>query len=239
MFSGATDNSLPRMNRPSVDPDEPSMPQPPSIQTERRRFADFYGPGQHWEALRHPNSHPQSHHQYPENDSPVTGRHAGATEEENNNNNERAHLQHRLQQRHQHHHHPSPVPSFPNHIGQSPFPSSSPPPSSQDLRKFSAKINLICCVFRPSQHEWRTTCVSFDRLKDNDRDVWREIRRAYRERLQGWWRRVFLFRRLGRVVVIEVRFGLLFLASLSPFHWEGMRMRRRRPCGSGGCGFVA
>lgn len=74
----------------------------------------------------------------------------------------------------------------------------------QSYEKFSAKMNLICCVFDPTTHDWKTTPVAFDRLRDNDRDVWFELRRAYRDRLQMRWRRIFLFKRLSHIVPIEV-----------------------------------
>ena len=38
--------------------------------------------------------------------------------------------------------------------------------------KFSANVNLLCCVFHPTKHRWSTAPVCFDRIKDNDRDVW-------------------------------------------------------------------
>lgn len=72
------------------------------------------------------------------------------------------------------------------------------------LKKFSAKIHLVLSVCDPTSHEWRTAPVSFDQFKDTDRDVWWEIRRAYRDELQKEWRRWIFFRKLKYIVPIEV-----------------------------------
>ncbi|KAL9056767.1 MAG: hypothetical protein Q9162_002738 [Coniocarpon cinnabarinum] len=69
--------------------------------------------------------------------------------------------------------------------------------------KFSAKIHLVLSVCDPTSHEWRTAPVSFDQFKDNDQDVWWEIRRAYRDELQKEWRRWLFFRKLKYIVPIE------------------------------------
>lgn len=70
--------------------------------------------------------------------------------------------------------------------------------------KFSAKVNLLCCVFHPTQHRWSTAPVCFDRVKHDDCDVWYLIRDVYRGRLQPAWRRWLGFKKLVAIVPIVV-----------------------------------
>lgn len=73
-------------------------------------------------------------------------------------------------------------------------------------REKSSKVDLLLCVFHgPSSHTWRTAPFSFDRRRTDDREIWEDIRRIYREELQKSWRRIFLFTRLKYIVPIEVR----------------------------------
>lgn len=72
------------------------------------------------------------------------------------------------------------------------------------IERFSADVHLVLSVCDPSTHEWRTAPVTFDQFKNDDREVWWEIRRAYRQDLQKSWRRWLFFRKLKYIVPIEV-----------------------------------
>ncbi|CAD6587525.1 MAG: hypothetical protein ASARMPRED_003171 [Alectoria sarmentosa] len=50
-----------------------------------------------------------------------------------------------------------------------------------------SKVELQLCVFHGApSHRWRTAPFTFDRRRDDDRDLWEEIRHIYRDELQGY-----------------------------------------------------
>ena len=68
-----------------------------------------------------------------------------------------------------------------------------------------SKVELQLCVFHGApSHRWRTAPFTFDRRRDDDRDLWEEIRHIYRDELQGVWRRIFGFKKLKHIIPIEV-----------------------------------
>ena len=72
-------------------------------------------------------------------------------------------------------------------------------------REKPSKIDLQLCVFHSSSgHDWHTAPLSFDRRRIDDRELWEDIRRTYRDELQMAWRRIFLFTRVKHIVPIEV-----------------------------------
>lgn len=68
-----------------------------------------------------------------------------------------------------------------------------------------SKVELQLCVFHGApSHRWRTAPFTFDRRRDDDRELWEEIRHIYRDELQGIWRRIFGFKKLKHIIPIEV-----------------------------------
>ncbi|KAI9808473.1 MAG: hypothetical protein M1827_007226 [Pycnora praestabilis] len=71
-------------------------------------------------------------------------------------------------------------------------------------REKSSKVDLLLCVFHGApSHSWRTAPFSFDRRKTDDKEIWEDLRRIYRDDLQKPWRRLFLFKKLKHIVPIE------------------------------------
>ena len=69
-----------------------------------------------------------------------------------------------------------------------------------------SKVELQLCVFHGApSHRWRTAPFTFDRRRDDDRELWEEIRRVYRDELQGVWRRILGFKKLKHIIPIEVQ----------------------------------
>lgn len=69
-----------------------------------------------------------------------------------------------------------------------------------------SKVELQLCVFHGApSHHWRTAPFIFDRRRDDDKELWEEIRHVYRDELQGVWRRIFGFKKLKQIIPIEVR----------------------------------
>ena len=72
-----------------------------------------------------------------------------------------------------------------------------------------SKVELQLCVFHGApSHRWRTAPFVFDRRRDDDRELWEEIRRVYRDELQGVWRRIYGFKKLKKIIPIEVQKSL-------------------------------
>ena len=68
----------------------------------------------------------------------------------------------------------------------------------------SNKVKLQFCVFHGSgTHCWRNVDFTFDR-RDEDRELWEDIRQVYRNELQGVWRRIYGFRKLKKIIPVEV-----------------------------------
>ncbi len=77
-------------------------------------------------------------------------------------------------------------------------------------KPLSSKVELKFCVFNGTpSHCWRLTTFTFDRRRDDDRELWEEIRQVYRDELQGFWRRLYGFRKLKKIIPVEVRYLLL------------------------------
>jgi len=77
--------------------------------------------------------------------------------------------------------------------------------SAEKQPSHSTNVTLTLAVYHGSRnHSWRTTPVTFDRARATDRQLWSDIRNAYRTELQREWRRVFQFTRLKHIVPIEV-----------------------------------
>ena len=73
-------------------------------------------------------------------------------------------------------------------------------------REKSNKVDLLLCVFHGApSHRWRTAPFTFDRRRADDRELWEDIRDIYRNELQGFWRRVLGFKKLKKIIPIEVR----------------------------------
>lgn len=69
----------------------------------------------------------------------------------------------------------------------------------------SSKIDLQLCVFHGApSHRWRTAPFVFDRRRDDDRELWEELRHIYRDELQGVWRRIYSFKKLKKISPVEV-----------------------------------
>lgn len=72
-----------------------------------------------------------------------------------------------------------------------------------------SKVELQLCVFHGApSHRWRTAPFVFDRRRDDDRELWEDIRHIYRDELQGFWRRILGFKKLKHIIPIEVRIPL-------------------------------
>ena len=68
-----------------------------------------------------------------------------------------------------------------------------------------SKVELQLCVFHGApSHRWRTAPFVFDRRRDDDREIWEDIRHVYRDELQGIWRRILGFKKLKHIIPIEV-----------------------------------
>ena len=72
-------------------------------------------------------------------------------------------------------------------------------------REKLSKIDLRLCVFdKTSGHSWRTASLNFDRRRTDDRELWEDLRRTYREELQGFRRRFLGFKRVKSIVPTTV-----------------------------------
>ena len=68
-----------------------------------------------------------------------------------------------------------------------------------------SKVELQICVFHGApSHRWRTAPFVFDRRRDDDRELWEEIRHVYRDELQGFWRRILGFKKLKKIIPVQV-----------------------------------
>lgn len=74
-------------------------------------------------------------------------------------------------------------------------------------RRGRLEITLRLCIFDQSSHGWRTSTLTFDAYKTNDREIWHDIRSIYRNELQGIWRRIFGFSKLKSILPIEVLYS--------------------------------
>lgn len=91
-----------------------------------------------------------------------------------------------------------------------------------------SKVELKLCVFHGApSHRWRTAPFVFDRRKDDDKELWKDIRRIYRDELQGIWRRIFGFRKLKHIIPIEVWIPLHDGTSWTLPHSVGSQSTRR------------
>ena len=87
-----------------------------------------------------------------------------------------------------------------------------------------SKVELQMCVFHGApSHRWRTAPFVFDRRRDDDRELWEEIRHIYRDELQGFWRRVLGFKKLKKIIPIQVPTPLFALYSNSTLFWYGAK----------------
>ena len=86
-----------------------------------------------------------------------------------------------------------------------------------------SRVELQLCVFHGApSHRWRTAPLIFDRRRDDDRELWEEIRHVYRDELQGIWRRIYGFKKLKTIIPIEVQNSLhCSLLSMRPWMWCG------------------
>ncbi|KAA6410303.1 MAG: hypothetical protein FRX48_05724 [Lasallia pustulata] len=69
-----------------------------------------------------------------------------------------------------------------------------------DQPRKGTRVTLILCVFHNSSHIWERTTIKFDPNRTNDRELWKDIRDAYRADLEKPWRRILGFRRVKSVV---------------------------------------
>ena len=71
--------------------------------------------------------------------------------------------------------------------------------------KISSKVDFLLSVLDgASSHRWRTARFSFDMRRTDDRELWEDIRQVYLHQLQKAWRRIFMFKKLKRIVPVEV-----------------------------------
>ena len=90
-----------------------------------------------------------------------------------------------------------------------------------------SKVELQMCVFHGApSHRWRTAPFVFDRRRDDDRELWEEIRHVYRDELQGVWRRILGFKKLKKIIPIQVP-PLVCHVSNSTLSWCGAKERER------------
>ncbi|MCJ1304195.1 hypothetical protein MMC08_007007 [Hypocenomyce scalaris] len=67
-----------------------------------------------------------------------------------------------------------------------------------------SKVDLLLCVSEGApSHSWRTAPLTFDRKRADDRELWEDIQRIYRDELQGPWRRIFGFKKLKHILPVE------------------------------------
>ncbi|KAI9719014.1 MAG: hypothetical protein M1828_006390 [Chrysothrix sp. TS-e1954] len=78
-----------------------------------------------------------------------------------------------------------------------------PPEKSTPPRRVTNKEVLVLSVFHSPVRGWRTEPVTFDPRHTTDQELWEDIRAAFRDDLEKWWRRVFLFKKLRYIVPIE------------------------------------
>ena len=72
-------------------------------------------------------------------------------------------------------------------------------------KQLPSKVELQICVFHGApSHRWRTAPFVFDRRRDDDRELWEEIRHVYRDELQGVWRRILGFKKLKKIIPVQV-----------------------------------
>ena len=91
-----------------------------------------------------------------------------------------------------------------------------------------SKIELQFCVFHGApSHRWRTAPFIFDRRRDDDRELWEEIRNVYRDELQGIWRRILGFRKLKHIIPVEVPTPCLPSTPNSTLRWCGAKEKER------------
>ena len=68
-----------------------------------------------------------------------------------------------------------------------------------------SRVDLLLCVSEGApSHSWRTAPLTFDRKRADDRELWEDIQRIYRDELQGPWRRIFGFKKLKHILPVEV-----------------------------------
>jgi hypothetical protein len=65
-------------------------------------------------------------------------------------------------------------------------------------------VTLTLCVFHTTSHKWSTEPFRFDPNRTNDRELWMDIRSAFRVDLQKPWRRIFGFKKVKSIVPIAV-----------------------------------
>ena len=91
-----------------------------------------------------------------------------------------------------------------------------------------SKVELQMCVFHGApSHRWRTAPFVFDRRRDDDRELWEEIRHVYRDELQGVWRRILGFKKLKKIIPIQVPTPLFAMYSSSTPRWCGAKDNER------------
>ncbi|SLM35434.1 hypothetical protein LPUS_04715 [Lasallia pustulata] len=87
----------------------------------------------------------------------------------------------------------------------------SPPPKRSSKRRQSrreaydqprkgSRVTLILCVFHNTSHTWERATIKFDPNRTNDRELWKDIRDAFRADLEKPWRRILGFRKVKSVV---------------------------------------
>lgn len=67
-----------------------------------------------------------------------------------------------------------------------------------------SEVTLTLCVFHTTSHKWSTEPFRFDPNRTNDRELWMDIRTAFRTDLQKPWRRIFGFKKVKSIVPIAV-----------------------------------
>ena len=82
-----------------------------------------------------------------------------------------------------------------------------PPEKSSAPRRLPNKETLILSVFHSPTRGWRTAPVTFDPRHTTDQELWEDIRATFRDDLEKWWRRAFLFKKLRYIVPIEVSYA--------------------------------
>ena len=97
----------------------------------------------------------------------------------------------------------------------------SPPPKRSSKRRQSrreaydqprkgSRVTLILCVFHNTSHTWERATIKFDPNRTNDRELWKDIRDAFRADLEKPWRRILGFRKVKSVVPCTVCLSISF-----------------------------
>lgn len=72
----------------------------------------------------------------------------------------------------------------------------------QDKARKKSEVTILLCVYHSYSEHWSTAPIKFNPRRINDRQLWTEIRYAFRTDLQKPWRRILGFKKVHSIVPI-------------------------------------